>query len=243
MKDRRAGNCPSERRDEPVKRVFQFGEIFVKSRQFFFHLGTSQHGAELIKQHHPRPGPHREERPEVELDHLHGIPGDDGQTFSAARRRRCSAHPLQRSCPRALFIPLQHHLVPFQPHQPPPGHGLNDGEDLGQAGVSHVFQDTQQSRLEKHLRRRTGAHTRPPSLVPTSFSTLVCPNLYWLWSMSSEPSNFSTAFLLSTNEPSGIAEEFRMRYLEERRQQRVSDGSGSPGFGPAWLQVFGPTAV
>lgn len=33
--------------------------------------------------------------------------------------------------------------------------------------------------------------------------------------MSSEPSSFSTAFLLSTNEPSGIAEEFKMRYLRE----------------------------
>lgn len=31
--------------------------------------------------------------------------------------------------------------------------------------------------------------------------------------MSSEPSNFSTAFLLSTKELSGIADEFKMRYL------------------------------
>lgn len=42
---------------------------------------------------------------------------------------------------------------------------------------------------------------------------LVCPNLYWLWSISSEASSFSAAFLLSTNLSSGIAWGFRMRYL------------------------------
>lgn len=45
------------------------------------------------------------------------------------------------------------------------------------------------------------------------YGTLVCPNWYWVWSMSREPSSFSTAFLLSTNESSGIALGFRMRYL------------------------------
>lgn len=41
--------------------------------------------------------------------------------------------------------------------------------------------------------------------------TLVCPNLYWLWSMSKEARSFSAAFLLSTNLSSGIAWGFRMR--------------------------------
>lgn len=41
--------------------------------------------------------------------------------------------------------------------------------------------------------------------------TFVCPNLYWLWSMSREASSFSAAFLLSTNLSSGMACGFRMR--------------------------------
>ena len=49
--------------------------------------------------------------------------------------------------------------------------------------------------------------------VPLLYSTLVCPNLYWLWSISREPNSFSDPFLLSMNCPSGIAAGFRMRYL------------------------------
>ena len=52
------------------------------------------------------------------------------------------------------------------------------------------------------------------STLRASRLTLVWPNLYWLWSMSREPSNFSAPFLLSMNWPSGMAAGFRMRYLE-----------------------------
>lgn len=43
--------------------------------------------------------------------------------------------------------------------------------------------------------------------------TLVCPSLYWLWSISKEPKSFSEAFLLSMNCPSGMALGFKIRYL------------------------------
>ena len=43
--------------------------------------------------------------------------------------------------------------------------------------------------------------------------TLVCPNLYWLWSMSRDPRSFSAPLRLSMNCPSGMAAGFRMRYL------------------------------
>lgn len=42
------------------------------------------------------------------------------------------------------------------------------------------------------------------------------PNWYWVWSMSSEPSSFSVAFLLSMKVSSGMAPGFRMRYLSRR---------------------------
>lgn len=50
-------------------------------------------------------------------------------------------------------------------------------------------------------------------LLAEVWLALVCPNLYWLWSISSEARSFSAAFLLSTNLSSGIAWGFRMRYL------------------------------
>ena len=48
----------------------------------------------------------------------------------------------------------------------------------------------------------------------TIVQTLVCPNLYWLWSISREPNSFSAPFLLSMNCPSGMEAGFRMRYLQ-----------------------------
>lgn len=123
---------------------------------------------------------------------------------------------------------MQHHLLSFHPHQLPSGHGLNGGEDLRQTGVPHVLQLTQQTRLEKHL-GWTEKITELFCFILISFQastltgavqslccTLVCPNLYWVWSMSREHSSFSTAFLLSTNEASGIAAGFKMRYLRNQ---------------------------
>lgn len=52
---------------------------------------------------------------------------------------------------RMTHEPLQHHLVSLHAHQLPSGHGLHDGEDLGQTRVPHVLQLTQQTRLEEHL--------------------------------------------------------------------------------------------
>lgn len=49
--------------------------------------------------------------------------------------------------------------------------------------------------------------------------TLVCPNLYWLWSMSKDPRSFSAPFLLSMNWPSGMAAGFRMRYLKNKTER------------------------
>lgn len=51
--------------------------------------------------------------------------------------------------------------------------------------------------------------------------TLVCPSLYWLWSISKEPRSFSEAFLLSMNCPSGIALGFKIRYLSCRKNHFV----------------------
>ena len=59
--------------------------------------------------------------------------------------------------------------------------------------------------------RQTSVHSVPYCTV--LYCTLVCPNLYWLWSISREPNSFSAPFLLSMNCPSGIAAGFRMRYL------------------------------
>ena len=44
--------------------------------------------------------------------------------------------------------------------------------------------------------------------------TFVCPNLYWVWSTSMEPSSFSEAFLLSMNCPSGMTLAFNTLYLQ-----------------------------
>lgn len=51
--------------------------------------------------------------------------------------------------------------------------------------------------------------------VLTQIQTLVCPNLYCVWSTSMEPSSFSAAFLLSINCPSGTALALRILYLQE----------------------------
>lgn len=49
--------------------------------------------------------------------------------------------------------------------------------------------------------------------VQKQMKTLVCPNLYCVWSTSMEPSSFSAAFLLSINCPSGTALALRILYL------------------------------
>lgn len=118
--------------------------------------------------------------------------------------------------------PLQHHLVSLHAHQLSSGHGLHHGEDLRQTGVPHVLQLTQETCFEEHLPENK---TPPQNLIDplinnqstcslvagVCVSTFECPNLYCVWSISSEPSSFSTAFLLSTKESSGMALGFKMR--------------------------------
>lgn len=53
--------------------------------------------------------------------------------------------------------------------------------------------------------------------------TLVCPNLYWVWSISIEPRSFSEAFLLSMNCPSGMALAFKTLYLFHQTQKEWSE--------------------
>lgn len=49
-------------------------------------------------------------------------------------------------------------------------------------------------------------------------STLVWPNLYWVWSTSMDPRSISEAFLLSMNCPSGIALALSTLYLQKKTE-------------------------
>lgn len=66
----------------------------------------------------------------------------------------------------------------------------------------------------------------PPGRAPwqtlnkSLVSTLVWPNLYWVWSTSMEPRSFSEAFLLSMNWPSGIALALSTLYLQKKTEHR-----------------------
>ncbi len=59
----------------------------------------------------------------------------------------------------------------------------------------------------------TQNYTKSRKQLLLNINTLVCPNLYWLWSISKDPNSFSAPFLLSMNWPSGMAAGFRIRYL------------------------------
>lgn len=58
--------------------------------------------------------------------------------------------------------------------------------------------------------------------------TLVCPNLYWLWSMSRDPRSFSAPLRLSMNCPSGMAAGFRIRYLVASEDAQSRHGCPPP---------------
>lgn len=73
-------------------------------------------------------------------------------------------------------------------------------------------------------------------LETNTSDTLVWPNLYWVWSISIDPSSFSQAFLLSMNCPSGIALAFSTLYLCLKSAYRTLLGN-------PFLQILIPSST
>lgn len=132
---------------------------------------------------------------------------------------------LTRPAEEKCTLPSCNHFLVLHSHKIPPTHSLCAGDEQSEAVISHLFQKAQQTSLEKHLKKihickKIGElscvrRVCPPSPQLRKVLTLVCPNLYWVWSISMEPSSFSQAFLLSINWPSGMALAFRTRYLPD----------------------------